>query len=130
MPDAEDRAFVVRCILKEGPVHHRVASYALLLLAGRVLERAGGVMPATEDRPSVPVPLRLPPHVRRGDDDDAHYPLRMPTAALGELAPGGSSELAALVGCLLDGPPHHALANAALVSLLDALAARLGGPSR
>jgi hypothetical protein len=30
-----------------------------------------------------------------------------------------------MIDCLLDGPPHHALANAALVCLIDALLARI-----
>jgi hypothetical protein len=49
----------------------------------------------------------------------------MPTAALERLAPAGSPEMAALIDCLVDGPPHHALANAAMVCLLGALLARL-----
>ncbi|WP_437730152.1 hypothetical protein [Sorangium sp. So ce1335] len=123
MPDAEERAFVVRCIVGEGPVHHRGASYTLVCLLGLLLEELGpsqeGGAPAGE---SLPVPIRLPPHLARGDDHD--YPLSIPLAPLTRLAPKGSPELAALVDCLTDGPPHHALANAAMICLLDALFTR------
>jgi len=124
VPDAEERAFVVRCMVGEGPIHHRGASYALLLLLGELLERAGGAPGSAGAGETVAVPLRLPPHVARRGDGDDHYPLRMPTAPLERLAPRGSPELAALVDCLLDGPPHHALANAAMVCLVDALLRR------
>lgn len=50
----------------------------------------------------------------------------MPVAILEKLAPKGSPELDALIDCLLDGPAHHALANAALICLLDAVFAHLG----
>jgi len=138
IPDAEERAFVVRCMIGEGPIHHRGASYALLLLLGQLLERVDP--PGTlEPQPasighdggsaadSTPVPLRLPPHTTPRGDGDHHYPLRMPTAPLERIAPKGSPELAVLVDCLLDGPPHHALANAAMVCLLDALLRRADG---
>jgi hypothetical protein len=138
IPDPEDRDFVVRCIAAEGPVHHRGASYALLCLAGLALAAAdaspaaapgqagaGREPPRRPAEGGVPVPLRLPPHLAARGHDDAHYPLRMPTAALERIAPAGSAEHAALIDCLLDGPPHHALANAALVCLIDALLARI-----
>jgi hypothetical protein len=119
MPDAEERAFVVRCIAGEGPIHHRGASYTLVCLLGLLLEALGAEARGAPAGKSVPVPIRLPPHLARGDDHD--YPLSMPLAPLTRLAPEGSPELAALVDCLTDGPPHHALANAAMVCLLDAL---------
>ncbi|AUX44871.1 hypothetical protein SOCE26_063410 [Sorangium cellulosum] len=122
MPDAEERAFVVRCIAGEGPVHHRGASYALVCLLGLLLEELGPDEGGARAGESLPVPIRLPPHLARGDDHD--YPLTIPLAPLTRLAPKGSPELAALVDCLTDGPPHHALANAAMICLLDALFAR------
>lgn len=126
VPDPADRTFVVRCIAAEGPVHHRGASAALLRLLGLALEAAGGAPPAGgAEGEGAPVPLRLPPHLAVGATEDTHYPLRMPTAALERLAPAGSPEMAALIDCLVDGPPHHALANAAMVCLLGALLARL-----
>jgi hypothetical protein len=126
VPDAEERAFVVRCIVGEGPLHHRGASYALLSLLGLLLEAAGPApVTARPEGATVPVPMRLPPHLAPRDDGDHHFPLELPLTSLERLAPRGSPELQALVDCLTDGPPHHALANAAMVRLIDALLARL-----
>ncbi|HEY8379136.1 MAG TPA: hypothetical protein VIK91_21735 [Nannocystis sp.] len=122
LPDPTDRAFVARCIVDEGPLHHRGASYVLLRLLGLVLDAVGGpVAPAGE---SAPVPLRLPPHLRRGDEDQ-NFPLGVPLAALERLVPRNSPAFDAFLACLQDGPPHHALANAAMVCLLDAILTRL-----
>jgi hypothetical protein len=46
------------------------------------------------------------------------YPLALPTGPLGRLAPSGTPEQAAMAECLSDGPPQHALANAAMMWLL------------
>lgn len=123
VPDAEDLDFVARCLAAEGPMHHRLASFALLKLLRLALDAAGG--PGAPPSDMVPVPLRLPPHLGRHGDADAHYPLSIPRRALDRLAPPGSHEAAVLANALMDGPPHHALANAAMVGLLDALLARL-----
>lgn len=89
----------------------------MLLLLEALLRRLPP--PAGEPAgPAVPVPMRLPPHVAEEiDPRDGHYPLAMPTGALQDLglSPG---EVDALVDCLLDGPPHHALANAVMVAML------------
>jgi hypothetical protein len=122
LPDPVDRSFVARCIVDEGPTHHRGASYALLRLLGLALDAAGGPPPTRGE--SAPVALRLPPHLRRGHDDE-NFPLGVPVAALERLAPRGTAGFDHLLECLRDGPPHHALANAAMVCLLDALLARL-----
>lgn len=122
LPDAVDRSFVARCIVDEGPTHHRGASYALIRLLGLALAAAGG--PPAARGESAPVALRLPPHLRRGHDDQ-NFPLGVPLAALERLAPRGSAAFDNLLECLRDGPPHHALANAAMACLLDALLARL-----
>jgi hypothetical protein len=129
VPDEHDRAFVVRCMLGEGPAHHRGANYVLLALLGRLLERLGPP-PSPPPGEGVPVPLRLPPHLEDelGRDDDA-YPLRLATRPLERLAPAGSREHEAMIDCLIDGPPQHALANAAMVALLDALLERAPEPS-
>jgi hypothetical protein len=124
VPDANDRAFVARCIVDEGPIHHRVSSVALLRLLGRALEAAGGPPPPRGE--VAPVAMRLPPHLRRGDEDES-FGLGVPLAALERLAPRGSPEFAVLLDSLRDGPPHHALANAAMVCLLGALLDRLAG---
>lgn len=122
--DDEDRAFVSRCIATEGPAHHRLASYALLKLLAQALDAAGG---PTDPPPSegARIPLRLPPHLDRHDEEEAHYPLTIPRRALARLAPEGSREAVLLVEALTDGPAHHALANAAMVCMLDALIERL-----
>lgn len=118
IPDAGDRAFVVRCLTEEGPRHHRESTAAMLLLLDALLRR---LPPPAGDPagPTVPVPLRLPPHVAEElDPQDGHYPLAMPTRALLDLGLA-TGEVDALVDCLLDGPPHHALANAVMVSMLS-----------
>lgn len=119
-----DRDFVVRCLVDEGPIHHRGATYALLRLLGLALEAVGGPKPPCGE--SAPIPLRLPPHLRGGGDDDS-FPLGVPLDVLERLAPRGSAQFAELLDCLRDGPPHHALANAAMVGMLGALLDRLAG---
>lgn len=127
VPDDEDRAFVVRCILGEGPAHHRGANYVLLRLLGMIVERLGGAdMETVRARGTTPVPMRVPPHLERRGSMMA-YPLALPTGPLEELAPAGSADHAAMVQCLSDGPPQHALANAAMVWLLGAALDRLDG---
>lgn len=123
--DDEDREFVARCIATEGPAHHRLASYALLKLASQALARAGGALPGPLPEAGEAVPFRLPPHLERHGDAEAHYPIRLPQRAIARLAPEGSREAAALANAIIDGPAHHALANVALVCMLDALLARL-----
>ena len=76
---------------------------------------------------TLPVPMRVPPHLARPGSMMA-YPLALPTAPLDRLAPSGSIEQAAMAECLSDGPPQHALANAAMVWLLGAALAKLDKP--
>lgn len=125
VPDPEDRAFVVRCILSEGPAHHRGANYALLRLLGLLLDRlGGGDMAALRSRGTIPVPMKVPPHLERQGSLMA-YPLPLPIAPLSELAPPASPEQSAMADCLSDGPPQHALANAAMLWLIGAALERL-----
>lgn len=124
LPDPVDRAFVARCIVDEGPIHHRGSNYALLRLLGLALAAVGGAGPQGGD--VAPVSLRLPPHLRRGAEEE-NFPLGVPMAAIERLAPRGSPAFVALLDCLRDGPPHHALANAAMVCMLGALIERLSG---
>lgn len=121
VPNPADRAFVSRCILDQGPVHHRGANFALLALVTALLERTGGLPKEPIHGETVPVPLRIPPHLAPTNDEDSEYPLRLPIAPLEAIAPKNSPGLHALVDCLVDGPPHHALANAALVCALGTL---------
>ncbi|MBK9030625.1 MAG: hypothetical protein IPL61_04675 [Myxococcales bacterium] len=125
LPDPGDRAFIARCILAEGPAHHRGTNYVLLRLLGQVAaSRAPAAAPADG---AVAVPIRLPPQVA-ADHDDGDYPLRFPRRVLERLAPPGSATLDAMVDCVTDGPPQHALANAAMLCLLDAILAELAPP--
>ncbi|MEZ4393903.1 MAG: hypothetical protein R3A48_22750 [Polyangiales bacterium] len=127
VPDAHDRAFVARCLADEGPAHHRGSTFALLTLLDRVLQKIPEGAPAPPDAGSVRVPLRLPPHVAEGlDPGDDHYPVAMPTRAI-RAASDSPREADAMIDCLTDGPPHHALANALLVVMLDEALRRLGG---
>ena len=122
--DEEDRRFIVRCMLDEGPAHHRGANYVLLALLGEAAGKTRTASPAPGK--SVEVPMRLPPHLadERDDDDDDVFPLRFPIAPLLRLAKEGSPEIDAMIDCLTDGPPQHSLANAAMVCLLAAILER------
>jgi hypothetical protein len=130
VPDDQDRAFVVRCILGEGPAHHRGANYLLLMLLGKVVEGLDGAdMEALRARGTTPVPMKVSPHLARPGSLMA-YPLDLPTAPLERFAPAGSPEQAAMAECLTDGPPQHALANAAMMWLIGAALDRLEERSR
>lgn len=115
VPDARDRAFVLRCVLGEGPLHHRLANHALLTLLLDLVDATGApVAPPA----GVPVPMRLPPHLR--DGAPAAFPVTVdptPLRRLGDPAPW--------IDAVVDGPPHHALANALMVDLLGAVLAHL-----
>ncbi len=119
VPDDGDRAFVVRCLVGEGPIHHRGANFVLLALLARALAERGATRPAPS---GVRVPMRLPPHLADKVDNGA-YPLRLPTGALRDLAGGDPARLDAMIDCLTDGPPQHALANVAMVALIESLLA-------
>lgn len=116
--DAGDCRFITRCLVGEGPLHHRGSNYILLNLLARALQVRGGQATAAEG--GAPVPMRLPPHLAE-QADDCNYPLALPLKALRELAQGDEAQLAAMVDCLTDGPPQHALANVAMVAFLEAL---------
>jgi hypothetical protein len=120
LPDEGERALVLRALLGVGPVHHRGANYILVRLLGLVVERMGRVPAPPVAQEAIPIPLRLPPPLVSGQDD-VQFPLRLPTRALEQLAPRGSRELAAMVDCLIDGPPQHSLANAVMLCLIEAL---------
>ena len=119
VPQAGDRAFVLRCLIGEGPIHHRGANFVLLQLLAQALRSCGrsALAPAGD---TASVPMRLPPHLGHAEEGAA-YPLPMPLGALRRLAGGDEQRLAAMVDCLTDGPPQHALANVAMVALLEAL---------
>jgi hypothetical protein len=114
LPDKQDRDFVLRCILQEGPEHHRGANYVLLALIGELAKNKSTTAPD-----KIPVPMRLPPHLSRADTDK-NYPISIPTRVIERLAPKGSREFDDIVDCITDGPPQHALANVVMLCLLDA----------
>jgi hypothetical protein len=116
VPDAADRAFVVRCVLDEGPGHHRGANYVLLAMLGELVEALGAEQPASKTESVAPVAMRVPPHLAK--DAPKHYPLGLPKAPLLALAGGDARAASEMAAALGDGPPQHALANAAMVSLL------------
>lgn len=117
IPGDADRAFVCRCIVGEGPIHHRGANYVLMMLLTQLQHQLvpGAVPPRGEK-----VPMRLPPHLGERVVD-GNYPLQLPTAALAQLAQGDEAQLRAMVDCLTDGPPQHALANVIIVALAEQL---------
>jgi hypothetical protein len=125
---SEERAFVVRCLLGEGPAHHRGANYVLLALIGLLVEKTGGP-DSGSFKNLLPVRMRLPPHLAR-DGGDGAYPLALAGDPLEHLARVGSREFDAMVDCLTDGPPQHSLANAAMVCMLGVLLQRLSGAER
>jgi hypothetical protein len=53
------------------------------------------------------------------------YPMDLPTGPLERLAPAGSVQHAQMSECLSDGPPQHALANAAMMWLVGAALERV-----
>lgn len=117
VPARADRAFLVRCLVDEGPAHHRGANDVLLRLLARLPRRR-------EPDPSAcaAVPMRLPPHLQdeRGDrdDDDATYPIGLPVRLLALLS-DDDEERRAMAACLTHGPPQHVLANVVMLSLID-----------
>lgn len=117
--DDADREFIVRCVIGEGPAHHRGANYVLLRLLDVVRTRLDGAATTTLGA-TMPVPMRLPPHL---ETEVAHptYPLGLSVDAIERLAPRGSPDFDAMVDCVTDGPPQHALANVLMINLLETI---------
>lgn len=122
VPDEVDRNFVLRCLVGEGPIHHRGANYILLSLLTQALTTLEVAPQGSRPTPGVAVPMRLPPYLAETVEEGA-YPLTLPTQALAQLANGNAEQLAAMVDCLTDGPPQHALANVVMVTLIERLLA-------
>ncbi len=116
VPDAGDRAFVIRCVLEEGPAHHRGANYVLLAMLGELVSLVGADSADMPQGDVVPVAMRVPPHLASAAPQ--HYPLGIPRAPLEALAGGDLAKATQMAAALSDGPPQHALANAAMVTLL------------
>jgi hypothetical protein len=123
--DPADRAFIVRCVIGEGPVHHRGANWVLLALLGEVLQRCPPGE-TTQSAQRSPVSMRLPPHLEE-EIDEGHWPLELDLEPLRALASDEGRALDAMVDCLVDGPPQHALANVLMVNLLGAILRRQAG---
>ncbi len=124
VPRVEDRAFLARCMLDEGPIHHRGDNYVLVALLGEVLARLPAVAadPAAPPAEVQPVPMRLPPSQQ---GEARNYPIGIPLAVLAAVDGGSPRRRALLADCLADGPPHHAIANAAMTALLAEILRRL-----
>jgi hypothetical protein len=122
VPDAGDRGFIVRCMLDEGPIHHRGTNFVLLALLDELLTASGPPAAPPSDERVATIAMRLPPHLE--PDEDGDFALQLPLAPLERLAKPGSPPLQAMIDCLTDGPPQHSLANAAMVRLLGVLLAR------
>lgn len=124
VPDPAARAFVSRCIVGEGPIHHRGASFVLIEALHRLLERLPPLPSPPSTAPSRPFPMRLPPHVAPRDPPPA-WPLTVPLDTVEAL--GGSDPVLkeSLIDCVTDGPPHHALANVVMLALIEAALERL-----
>ena len=123
VPDPSDRAFILRCVLEEGPAHHRGASFAILRALSLAIERLGAPSKDLSAIPTTPLAIRLPPHLAQTAEDNV-YPIGLPMRALREAL--GDAELqAAAVDALCDGPAHHALANAMMLWLVEAILSRV-----
>lgn len=120
VPDAGDRAFVLRCLIHEGPLHHRGSNYILLTLLAQLSAQLPQVTSDPGSFPSVTVPMRLPPYLVESVEDGV-YPVLLPTEALSNLAAGHQDKLAAMIDCLTDGPSQHALANVVMVALIESM---------
>jgi hypothetical protein len=94
-----------------------------------IVDRLGGAdIAALAARGTLPVAMKVPPHLERPGSLMA-YPLGLPTSVLERLAPTGTVEQAAMAQCLSDGPPQHSLANAAMLWLIGAALDRLEEPA-
>lgn len=119
IPDPEERGFIIRCIIGEGPIHHRAASYALIALAAELARRIGGQAPAPSETLAAAVPMRMPPHLATAEAPA--YPLALDVAGIERIAAGDQGVRRVLIDAATDGPPHHALANVVLLNLLTAM---------
>ena len=124
LPDTTDRDFVLRCVLDEGPAHHRGSNAVLLGLLLKLAEALGATTLAAG--PQRPFEMRLPPHLE-DEIDEREWPIGVPERALVLLAPGDERAVEAMVDCLTDGPPQHAVANVVMAQVLASLLERVAG---
>lgn len=121
VPDPHDRDFIVRCLIEEGPAHHRGANYALVVLLLDLLAALDAAPGPAAD--TAPAPMRLSPHLL-GDGPPADYPLPLDLAPLRAVL-ADPAAVEAAVDCLTDGPPQHAVANVVMVNLIGAARAAI-----
>ena len=72
--------------------------------------------------------MRVPPH-HAAHEDEREFAIALPAEVIARIEPD-PKRASALAECLLDGPTHHALANVAMVALLDAILDRLDEDER
>lgn len=121
VPDPTDRRFLTRCLVEEGPLHHRGANFVVLRLLADLAKAVGAGARGNRSGEGLLIPMRIPPHLRQDEGEDTAYPIRLPQEAVERFAPRGSRDFDAIVDCLADGPPQHAVANVVMVTLLHAL---------
>ncbi|MBE2252727.1 MAG: hypothetical protein IAE78_24565 [Myxococcus sp.] len=122
LPAAADREFVLRCVLDEGPAHHRGSNYVLLSLLAKLAQRLGAQ--AVAPGPQRTFEMRLPPHLEDEIDERA-WPVGVPEGVFDVVAPGDPRAAEAMTDCLTDGPPQHAVANVLMAQLLASLLAQV-----
>jgi hypothetical protein len=128
VPDAADRKYLLRCLLEQGPAHHRGANFVLLSLLSQVIDRLPTATKQSDSHSesvnAIPIPMRLPPHLSESSPD-RFFPLQLHPLPVHQMPGATEQHVAAMVDCLIDGPPQHALANVLMVNLiariLDAL---------
>ncbi len=121
VPDPTNRRFLTRCLVEEGPLHHRGANFVLLKLISDLANAMGAGDGRTPPGDGLRVQMRIPPHLRQEEREETAYPIRLPVAAVERLASRGTRDFDAIVDCLADGPPQHAVANVVMVTLLHDL---------
>lgn len=75
------------------------------------------------------VPMRLPPHLET-EVAFPSYPVGLSVEAIERLAPRGSPAFDAMVDCVTDGPPQHAVANVLMINLLETILKTLEAAER
>lgn len=126
VPTESDRKYLARCLIDSGPSHHRGANFVLLSLLAKVLQHlpqsARAQASVCDKVGAVPVPIRLPPHLAE-TSAERYYPLCLAPGVLHLLDGANEQSVSAMVDCLVDGPPQHALANALMVNVLERILA-------
>ena len=91
-------------------------------MLAEVLDALGGADPAIREIAAEPIVMRLPPNVAAAAAEP-EFPITIPTQTLNAVLTSEEAKLA--LECLRDGPPHHALANATMAWMIEAIFQRL-----